>query len=237
MMRRVLAYAVHLLTASGIVVSGLIVAAIWSGNYRNAFLLMIVAVLIDAGDGPLARWVGVGEVCPEIDGRKLDDVVDYLNYTFLPVMLLCHAHWLPEPVWGWAALPLLTSLFGFAHTGAKEDQAGFFRGFPSYWNIVVFYIAIGLHRFGTGPVLALVATLSILTIVPIYMVYPNRAPRWKGWFIGGGIAWLGTLLVLLVQYPTVSTTWLAISLIYPAFYVISSLYLWYNRTGGQINER
>ncbi len=186
---------------------------------------MIVAVLIDVVDGPLARLVGVRDVCAEIDGRKIDDLVDYLNYTFLPIMLLCHAHWLPEPVMIWAAAPLLTSLFGFAHTGAKQDTAGFFRGFPSYWNIVVFYVAVWLRRLGPWPVLAVVLFLSLLTVLPVRMVYPNRAPRWKGLFIGGGFAWLLTLLVLLAQYPDATGAWIAISLVYPGFYVTASLYL------------
>ena len=223
--RRIRAYSVHLLTASGVVISGLIASSIWAGAYRNAFLLMIAAVLIDAIDGPLARLVRVHDACPEIDGRKLDDLVDYLNYTFLPIMLLCHANWLPHPVMLWAAAPLLASLFGFAHSGAKEDQAGFFRGFPSYWNIVVFYVAVWLHRYGPWPVLAVVLLLSLLTVVPIHMIYPNRAPRWRGLFVGGSGAWLVTLIVLLVQYPDVSDLWIGLSLVYPAFYVAASVYL------------
>ncbi len=222
---RLAAYAVHVLTASGAAIAALTAAAIFSESYSTAFLLMATAVVVDAVDGPLARRIRIRHVCPEIDGRKLDDIVDYLNYTFLPILLLAHAGWLPDPVWGWAAIPLVTSLFGFANVGAKEEQAGFFRGFPSYWNIVVFYVAVWLHGYGRWTVLALVLALSLLTVLPVRFVYPNRPPRWMPLFVGGGVIWLGVLLGLLMQYPDTSAGLVALSLVYPAVYVVLSIYL------------
>ena len=222
---RLAAYSVHLFTASGAAVGAWMVAAIMRSDYRAALLLMVVAVVIDAVDGTLARRFHVERVCPEIDGRTLDDIVDYLNYTFIPLLLVCHAGWLPEPVWGWAAVPLMCSLFGFAHQGAKEEQAGFFRGFPSYWNVVVLYIAVWLHKAGPWWVLACVLALSLLTVLPVRFVYPNRPPRWILLFLGGSVLWLVTLLAMIWQYPNVSPSLLTVSLIYPLLYVVLSVYL------------
>ncbi len=219
------AYGVHVFTALGVAASAWMIAAIAVGDYRTTFLLMVAAVMIDAVDGTLARRFRVKEVCPEIDGRKLDDIVDYLNYTFVPLLLVCHAGWLPWPAWAWAAVPLITSLFGFAHTGAKEEEAGFFRGFPSYWNIVVLYVALWLHTYGTLLVLGIVLGLSLLTVLPVRFVYPNRPPRWVPLFLGGAVAWLICLLAMIWQYPHVSPTLLAVSLVYPAVYVVLSAYL------------
>ena len=122
-------------------------------------------------------------------------------------------------------MPLICSLFGFAHTGAKEEEAGFFRGFPSYWNIVVLYVAVWLHAYGTMLVLGIVLGLSLLTVLPVRFVYPNRPPRWLPLFLGGAVAWLICLLAMIWQYPHVSPTLLAVSLVYPALYVMLSAYL------------
>ena len=91
---------------------------------------MIVAVLIDATDGTFARKFRVKDVVPHIDGRKLDDIVDYLNYTFLPLLMIGSAGWLPQPSWLWASVPLVASVFAFVHTGAKEEIQRFLSRFP-----------------------------------------------------------------------------------------------------------
>jgi phosphatidylcholine synthase len=221
--QRCAALGVHLLTASGVLLGAGMIAGIANSNYRLAFLLMVVAVTIDAVDGTLARRFQVKRVWPQIDGRTLDDIVDYLNYTFVPLVLLCHAGWLPRPLWGWIAVPLMCSLFGFAHRGAKEEDAGFFRGFPSYWNVVVLYIALGVHRAGPWWVLAILLGLSLLTLLPVRFIYASRPPRWLPLFAGGGVIWAVLLLIMIWNYPRVSAPLLIASLIYPVLYVLLSV--------------
>jgi phosphatidylcholine synthase len=225
--QKLLAYAVHAYTASGLLCGALIAADILSGNYRRAFVWMSVAVLIDATDGTFARRFRVKDVVPHIDGRKLDDIVDYLNYTFLPLLMIGSAGWLPPPPWLWISVALIASVFAFVHAGAKEEVHGFFRGFPSYWNVLAFYTAVWLSEWGRGTVLATVLVLSALSVLPVRFVYPNRAPRWRPLFIGGGIAWLAVIGAILWYYPDapipVSLLWL--SAVYPIFYVAASLYL------------
>ena len=43
------------------------------------------------GDGTLARRVRVKEVMPSFDGRRLDDLVDFLTYTCMPLLLVWRA--------------------------------------------------------------------------------------------------------------------------------------------------
>ena len=222
---RILCWLVHLYTASGVVVAMMTLNAGLQGDYPRTFLLMVLAVLIDATDGPLARRFNVKENVPQIDGRKLDDIADYANYTFVPLVLLPHAGWLPEPGWLWAGIALVASLFTFAHCGAKENDAGFFRGFPSYWNIVFFYVAVVIRHVGGGVVLAVIMGLSVLSVLPVRFVYPNRAPRWKPAFVYGGYLWMVTLFGLIWQYPNCDGTLLGLSLVYPACYVVASWYL------------
>ncbi len=64
-----------------------------------------------------------------------------------------------------------------------------------------------------------------MTILPVRFVYPNRPPRWKPLFLGGGAVWLACLLAMIWQYPHVSPTLRGISLIYPVVYVVLSVYL------------
>lgn len=229
--RKLLAYAVHVYTALGLLCSALIAAEILQANYRGAFFWMIVGVLVDATDGTLARKFRIKEVLPYIDGRKLDDIVDYLNFTFLPLWMVARAGWLPAPVSLWISIPLIASAFAFVNTGAKEENNGFFLGFPSYWNVFAFYTAYWLRDFGEWVVLAVALGLSFLSILPVRFVYPNRSPRWRRLFVFGGLAWLVVIGAILwfseasPHFPAL--LWL--SGIYPLFYVVASIYLDWRR--------
>ena len=86
--RRTLAWAVHLLTASGAVVGMVSLVEILSGDYRAAGLLMMLALGIDSIDGTLARAARVKEWVPRVDGRRLDDIVDFLNFVVVPVVFM-----------------------------------------------------------------------------------------------------------------------------------------------------
>src|SRR6184192_2732761 len=138
--------AVHLYTASGAVLAFLIVLAAIRGNTVEALWLAFVALIIDGTDGWLARRFRVSETLPWFDGRRLDDIVDYLTYVFAPILLLWNTGHLPSNVGGMflAALPLLASGYQFCRTDAKTTDH-FFLGFPSYWNVVAFY-AIIFHQ-------------------------------------------------------------------------------------------
>src|SRR5947209_5395604 len=90
-LRTVLGWGVHFYTALGLVAAAGIAVLVVQGNgdaFRWAFILMLAATLIDATDGTLARAVRIRETIPGFDGRRLDDIVDFLNYTFLPLFLV-----------------------------------------------------------------------------------------------------------------------------------------------------
>ena len=235
---RARAYAVHLLTASGIVAAFLAVAELLGDapDERVVFAWLAVAVVIDAVDGPVARAWDVKRYAPDIDGRTIDDIVDYLTFTFLPLMLMARMQWLPEPVWLWVVPALIASLFGFANRDAKDESDGFFLGFPSYWNVVAFYAGFAQGPAGVWFNAALVLGLAALTVAPVRFLYPNLAPRpWKMPILIGGAVWVGILVVMLANYPD-SPGWLiGASLIYPAFYTILSFRL--DRARRQLNPR
>src|SRR5919199_6271477 len=91
------AAAVHLYTASGAVLAFLMVLADIQGNAVQALWISLITLIVDGTDGSLARRFRVSEMLPWFDGRRLDDIVDYLTYVFAPVLLLWSSGYLP---WG-----------------------------------------------------------------------------------------------------------------------------------------
>lgn len=219
---------VHLYTASGVLLA-LYVAMVLTGpapDPRRVFLALAAAVVVDATDGTLARRWQVKRVLPGIDGRTIDDIVDYLTYVFLPLLLIWRLGWVPAPGWVWVAPPLVASLFGFANTGAKDELGGFFLGFPSYWNVVAFYAGFAHRLYGAWTNAAILLLLTALTLLPVRFLYPNLAPRpWRGPVVAGAILWLGMMLWLLPGYPAARAGLVWASLLYPAFYIGLSLRL------------
>jgi phosphatidylcholine synthase len=218
------AWGVHLYTALGAALGFYALDATWRSDYRAAFLWMAGALFIDSTDGSLARRVRVKQVLPQFDGAKLDDIVDYLNYVVVPVVLAYHAHLVPAGPRGLliGSLPLLASGYGFSQIDAKTDDH-FFKGFPSYWNVVVFYFyALGTPNWFN--VSALVV-FSILVFVPIRYLYPNRTPTARRTtYVLGGLWGLG-LLFLLAQFPAPSRGLAWLSLFFPIYYMGMSLHL------------
>jgi phosphatidylcholine synthase len=219
---------VHLYTASGVLFAMYVAMELTAPapDPRRMFLALAVAVVIDATDGTLARRWQVKRVLPAIDGRTIDDIVDYLTYVFLPLLLIWRMGWVPAPGWVWIAPALIASLFGFANTGAKDETGGFFLGFPSYWNVVAFYAGFVDRLYGLWVNGALLLLLALLTVLPVRFLYPNLAPRpWRGPVLAGAIVWLGAMLWLLRDYPGAPAALVWASLLYPAFYVGLSLRL------------
>jgi phosphatidylcholine synthase len=222
------AAAIHLYTASGVVLAFLATLEICSTrpDPRRVFVLLTAAVLVDATDGPLARKWEVKRWLPAIEGRTIDDIVDYLTYAFVPLLLVWRMGWVPEPATLWIAPALVASLFGFANIGIKDEAGGFFLGFPSYWNVVAFYAGLLHERYGPVVNAAFLVLLAVATLLPLRFIYPNLAPRpWRIPVIVGALLWLGAMLALLPDYPRAPAWALWLSLLYPLFYVALSFRL------------
>lgn len=223
---RATAWGVHLYTASGLVFALLaaIETCVPQPDPRRVFLWLFIAVVVDASDGPLARRFQVKRVLPHIDGRKIDDIVDFLTFTFLPLLLIARMGWVPRPVLLFVVPAMITSVLGFANTGAKDEAGGFFLGFPSYWNVVALYAGIAAQHLGVWPNAIVLLLLAGLTVAPVGFIYPNLAPRkWKPMILGGAVVWGIMLLAMLPRYPS-PPVWLVLaSLLYPVFYTAVSV--------------
>ena len=220
--QRALAWCVHLFTGLGLVAAaGMAVLIVHGGDdsFRAAFALMWLATAVDAVDGTFARMAHVHDVLPGFDGRRLDDIIDFQTYTSLPLLLVWRAGILPG---GWSAVllfPLLASAFGFSRVDAKTDD-GYFLGFPSYWNIVAFYAYF--LALPSGPAIATIVILSLLTFVPspyLYSTQPGRLSR-----IANILAapWAAMLIGILLAGSEHRRSWTLLSLYFPVFYMASS---------------
>lgn len=221
LIRVILAWGVHLFTASGAIWGLLAILAIFENNYKAMILWMVLAVLVDGFDGMLARWADVKKYADGIDGALLDNILDYLNYVLVPVIFIIKANVLPESTRLFmACLILITSAYQFTQSDAKTDDHHF-KGFPSYWNVVALYMLI----MNLNPWLnfAFLMLFNILVFVPVKYIYPSRNTYLKNitlWltYLYGAVGIWG-----LVQYPN-QPPWVAwASLIYVAYYIILSL--------------
>lgn len=189
-MLRLFAWGVHLYTAMGFVCAAGMAVLIVQGDddsFRGAFGLMILATLIDATDGTLARLVRIKETLPGFDGRRLDDLVDILTFVCLPLLLVWRAKLLPDGYDVCLLLPLLASGYGFCQVQAKTPD-GYFRGFPSYWNIVACYLYL-LRPWWAWLSVTVVVTLALLTFVPSRYLYPSQKGRLNLWATLLAVPW------------------------------------------------
>jgi phosphatidylcholine synthase len=217
------AWCVHLYTALGAVVAFVAILAIEKGDVRQAFWLMALAVVIDATDGSLARRARVKELIPWFDGDRLEDIIDYLNFVMVPCLLVLRTEILPSQDAIWlAALPLIASAYGFCQKEAKTADH-YFLGFPSYWNIIAFY----LYVLKAAPWVNafVIIFLSIMVFVPIKYIYPSRSPRFRALTNILGAIWGGALLVMIYQLPDPPRALVFASLAFPAYYTSLSVWL------------
>ncbi len=226
--QRALAYFVHLFTAAGVVFAFLAAAEVCKAapDARLVFLYLAIQCLIDALDGPMARAFHVKTRAARIDGRTIDDIVDYLTYTFIPLLLVWRMEWLPHPAGLFVAPAMVASLFGFANVAAKDEQSGFFLGVPSYWNIAAVYVGVWSYLHGPWPGAIVIVALTVLTVLPVRFIYPNLAPRpWKTPVMIGALAWTALLAWMIWRDLRVPAWMMWISLAYPVFYGVLSVWL------------
>ena len=111
----VLAWAVHLFTASGAIFALLALRAVEQGEEHSALLWLGAALLVDGLDGTFARAVKVREQVPDIDGDALDLVVDYLTYVFVPCLLIWRGNYLADSL----AFPLTATILAHRSTSSR----------------------------------------------------------------------------------------------------------------------
>jgi phosphatidylcholine synthase len=216
------AWSVHLFTATGAVWGLMAIIAVIQHQWQAAFFWMGAAVVVDSVDGTLARRFEVKGMLPDFDGALLDNIIDYLTYVLIPALFLYEAGLVPDALALFSAvIMVLSSAYQFCQADAKTED-NFFKGFPSYWNVVVFY----LFLLQTAPWINffVIMLCAVLVFVPIKYAYPSRMSRFQKLTLGLTVLWAALMLTALWQYPNLA--WLAwLSLLYVIYYVGISLYL------------
>lgn len=229
--QRFVGWLIHVFTASGACVGLLSLYAIYQNNLLQALWLMSAAILIDAVDGMFARAINIKKAVPEIDGALLDNIVDFVNYTIVPCFFLLVTHVLPDE-WRMFCVMIITfsSAYQFTQIDAKTSD-NFFKGFPSYWNIAVFYLYFWQLPSMTNMIILM--ALALLSFVPIKYVYPSRLEYLtynkflRSSMVIITVLWGAATSGLLWIYPETNHFLVAISLGYILFYFGISLYRTY----------
>jgi phosphatidylcholine synthase len=189
MVLRFKALFVHLLTATGAVISMLALLAAVEEKWSMMFLWLVVALAVDGVDGPLARRYDVQKNWPTYDGVLMDLIVDYLTYVFIPAYALFKSDLLPG--WtGWIAIIVIVygSVIYFADTRMKTKDNSF-AGFPGCWNMVVLVLFAIEPNFWL--LLSLVVALAIAMFTNLKFIHPVRTERWRAVSLPMAFAWTG----------------------------------------------
>ena len=188
------AWLVHAFTATSAIFALLSLMAIFDENWRLALVWLLVALAVDGVDGTLARRAHVKRHAARIDGATLDLVVDYLTYVFVPTIFIWRAGLVPEALAPWLAAAIqLSSLYLFARSDMKTDD-NYFRGFPSLWNVVAFYLFVVQPGADVGAIV--VALLVITTFAPVLFVHPFRVNEYRPWLPVLAAVWALSTLAL-----------------------------------------
>ena len=223
--RKLLAWCVHIFTASGVIAGLLALAAIVDHDFRAAFLWLFIAVLIDTVDGTLARMVQVKQVLPNVDGRMLDYVIDFTNDVIVSALFLYESDLLPSSLrLVCCAAVLLVSLFHYTNLKAITDDFRF-KGFPAMWNFVVFYLFV----LNLSPIwnVVIIAVVCCLHFTPIDFIYPTRTIRFKKLTFALVLLMAVVNLIILIQLPLRNPLLLGVTLAIVGYLGAMSLYQTY----------
>jgi len=211
------AWAIHLFTASGVLFGLLGLLAVLDGSPRAALLWLIVAIVVDGVDGPMARAAAVNLHVPTVDGNILDLVIDYVTCVVAPAVFVHQFDLLPR----WFSLPgtgliMLTSLYVFSRSDLMTKDH-YFNGFPAMWNLVVNSMFVLQIR----PVInvVVIVSLCLLTFMPVKFAHPIRVCKSRFITVPITVGWLGSMAYLTATYPKLplwgeSLQWLGIGYVF-----------------------
>ncbi|MBE7186891.1 phosphatidylcholine/phosphatidylserine synthase [Jatrophihabitans endophyticus] len=194
------AWLVHVFTTLGIVAAMLALRDVLVGRPDYAIIWLLLTLLIDGVDGPIARALEVEKRVPGLDGFLLDLIIDYVTCVIVPACFMYQFRVVPQNNYGIAVLCLL--VFTGAIWFARKDMMtsdNWFRGQPAAWNIIGPVMFLLGTREGVGAVVTIVLSLLSLTNVP----FPHIArARWmQPLTVAAGVALFGGMALGAFGYP------------------------------------
>jgi phosphatidylcholine synthase len=190
------AFAVHVFTATGAAIAFLALILAIGEHWAAMFFCLGCALIIDGVDGPLARAFKVAEVLPRWSGERLDIVIDFVTYVFVPAYAISASGMLPRAL----AIPagvivVISGALYFADRNMKTAD-NYFRGFPGLWNLAAFYLY--LLEPAEWLAAAMIGALAALTFAPIKFLHPLRVKRLRALNVVLLVAWAALALVAVV---------------------------------------
>ncbi len=228
------AAAVHIFTALGVVCALMATLAVYDKNAEALFFWLALAFFIDGIDGTLARAVGVKTVLPRFSGERLDLIIDYLTYVFVPALALLAWKFLDGTTGVILAAGIcLSSLYHFSDNDSKNKD-NCFVGFPAIWNIIAYFIfAIEPANWVTN---AVVAVLIVLTFVPMPWVHPVRVKQLRPLTLAGLAAYCGAVIYNVMNgFP--APGWLQAIILAVAIYGSGLAVLWWLRPPSAASDK
>ena len=196
------AWAVHALTASGVVVGFVSLNAVIDGDPRAAILWLVAALLLDGIDGPIARKLDVRNRIPTLNGNSLDLIIDYFTCTIIPVAFLCKFDILPSKTVGPLGFAILfVSALWMSRTDQETDD-GWFRGFPAEWNMIIPTLYL-LHP-NQWVTLAICIVFCGLTLSKVEFPHPVSVREHRAISLTFMVAWLGAMVWLAIAQEDVA---------------------------------
>ena len=168
---------VHIFTGSGIIFSFMALVSVIEGYKLLTFMFLGIALLVDIVDGTLARKYKTEIIFPNIDGKTLDTIIDYINYIFIPCIMIYKFGYLPPDFT--IIIPIViicVSLYSYVNTKLVATSFSYI-GFPSIWNVILLYLEI--LSFNQWINLFIILLFILLKFVPFRVIHPMRNVAFK----------------------------------------------------------
>jgi len=220
---KALAWSVHLFTASGLVAGFMAILAINQLEWREAMLWLMLCLVIDGIDGTFARLFKVKEVLPHIDGKTIDYVIDFATYAIIPAYFFHEANLVDEQ---WklpcTSIILLVSAIYYGKSGMVSNDM-YFIGFPVLWNMVVFFLFF-VFDFSNVWNAILIIIFAVLHFVPVKIVYPSQASKFKTLTLINTVIFIVSSLVVLWMYPERNDWWISSVILATGYYALMAIF-------------
>lgn len=224
------AWAVHALTATGVIVGFVGLQSVIGGHPRAAILWLIGALVLDGVDGPIARKLDVRSRIPTLNGNSLDLIIDYFTCTIVPVAFMYRFDFLPAKtvvVTGFAIL--FVSALWMSRTDHETDD-GWFNGFPAEWNMII--PTLYLLRPSPWLSLAICMGLCALTLSRVQFPHPVSAREHRRASLLFLVVWLAAMLWMAIAQDDVVVARIMLAIAPLWTLVVVALRLHENRRGG-----
>ena len=205
---------IHALTVTGILAGMAALVAVLDKAPTSAVVWLIVALIIDGIDGPIARkWLSGSEV-PRFDGYILDLVIDYVTCVIVPAAFMWQFGVVSHGNLGKIAIASVigSSALWFSQNEIESSEH-YFRGFPASWNMII----PTLWLLNAGTIFNIVSTLllSVLTLSNIEFAHTIKVVRLRTINIISMTVWVISLLVMSFQSSEVNLAEKCILLVGP----------------------